>query len=67
MSTKELQNLELPIYLTTAEVATLARVDASTVCRWRQRGEGPRVTWLSPTMPRYLWDDVQKWLKHAAA
>lgn len=33
-------------YLTTNEVAQWIRVSASTLCRWRQDGRGPRATWL---------------------
>ena len=39
--------------LTTDEVAELLRVNRSTLSRWRSSGLGPRVTWLSPTVPRY--------------
>ena len=31
----------LPILMTTAEVAEMLQVDASTLCRWRQPGSGP--------------------------
>lgn len=61
------QELDMPVYLTTAELAKLTKVDPSTLSRWRQRGVGPRVTWLSSTCPRYRWDDVAEWLKKSAA
>ena len=67
MSTVEQQELDMPVYLTTAELAKVTKVDPSTLSRWRQRGEGPRVTWLSSTCPRYLWADVAAWLKESAA
>lgn len=68
MSTVEQgQVLEMPVYLTTAELAKVTKVDRSTLCRWRQRGEGPRVTWLSSTCPRYKWEDVAAWLRESAA
>ncbi|WP_375544491.1 helix-turn-helix transcriptional regulator [Brachybacterium paraconglomeratum] len=54
-------------YMTSAEVARLLRVDKSTVCRWRQAGTGPRVTWLSPSLPRYARRDVEEWLRGVAA
>lgn len=54
-------------YLTTEEVATWLRVAPSTVCRWRLAGKGPRVTWLSPSLPRYRKADLIAWLQSAAA
>lgn len=53
--------------LTTAELAALVRVDASTLSRWRSAGEGPRVTWLTPSTPRYQRADVLDWLTRGAA
>ena len=53
--------------LTTSEVAALLRVNRSTLSRWRSLGIGPRVTWLSPSVPRYQRADVQDWLRRAAA
>ncbi|MDN5997419.1 MAG: helix-turn-helix domain-containing protein [Acidipropionibacterium jensenii] len=53
--------------LTTAEVAKIVQVSPSTLCRWRQQGVGPRVTWLSRSIPRYAATDVEKWLQKAAA
>lgn len=61
------QILEMPVYLTTAELAKVTKVAPSTLCRWRQRGEGPQVTWLSSTCPRYRWEDVAAWLRKSAA
>jgi predicted DNA-binding transcriptional regulator AlpA len=58
---------DLPVLLTTSEVAALLRVNRSTVCRWRMTGTGPRVTWLSPTTPRYQRADVAEWLRRVAA
>jgi predicted DNA-binding transcriptional regulator AlpA len=54
-------------FLTTEEVATWLKVAPSTVCRWRLAGKGPRVVWLSPSLPRYRRDDVVVWLDQAAA
>lgn len=54
-------------YLTTEEVATWLRVAPSTVCIWRLAGKGPRVTWLSPSLPRYRKADLIAWLQSAAA
>lgn len=54
-------------YLTTEEVATWIRVSPSTLCRWRQTGWGPRVTWLAASCPRYKQDDVTVWLEQVAA
>jgi hypothetical protein len=53
--------------LTSNEVASWIRVSPSTLCRWRQRAEGPRVTWLSPTCPRYQAADVERWLARQRA
>ncbi|UUZ45302.2 hypothetical protein LP422_03485 [Janibacter limosus] len=53
--------------MTTNEVARAVQVSPSTLCRWRQSGEGPRVTWLSPFIPRYRQEDVDARLKKAAA
>ena len=53
--------------MTTAEVAELLKVNRSTLSRWRSLGIGPRVTWLSPSIPRYQRADVQDWLRRAAA
>lgn len=49
--------------LTSVEVARVLRVSSSTLCRWRQTGHGPRVTWLTPHSPRYQREDVEAWLK----
>lgn len=51
------------IVMTSAEVAELLHVSQATLCRWRQRGSGPRVLWLSPRVPRYLRADVQYWIE----
>lgn len=48
--------------LTSREVASWIRVSESTLCRWRQRGHGPRVFWVTPTRPRYRRPDVELWL-----
>ena len=57
----------LPVLLTTAEVADVLQVNRSTLSRWRAAGTGPRVVWLSPSMPRYRRADVIDWLRRAAA
>lgn len=57
----------LPQLLTTNDVARAVQVSPSTLCRWRQSGQGPRVTWLSPFIPRYRQEDVDAWLKRAVA
>ena len=54
-------------FLTTEEVAAWLKVAPSTVCRWRLAGKGPRVVWLSPSLPRYRRDDVMVWLDKVAA
>jgi hypothetical protein len=58
---------QLPELMTTAEVASVLRVDRSTLSRWRSSGSGPRVTWLSSSCPRYQRNDMIEWLKRAAA
>ncbi len=62
-----MSELTIEQYLTTNEVAQWIRVSASTLCRWRQDGRGPRATWLSETCPRYKRSEVEKWLREAAA
>lgn len=52
--------------LTSKEVAGWIRVSESTLCRWRQRGMGPQVTWMTPTCPRYRRLDVEQWLARAS-
>lgn len=54
-------------YMTTEEVAAWLKVAPSTVCRWRMAGKGPRVTWLSPSLPRYRREHVAAWLEAVAA
>jgi hypothetical protein len=63
---KDLTTSELPELMTTAELASVLRVDRSTVSRWRALGMGPRVTWLSSSSPRYQRTDVIEWLRQAA-
>lgn len=47
--------------ITSKEVAALLRVSESTLCRWRDRGDGP--PWLDLAgVPRYSVDDVKMWL-----
>ena len=53
--------------MTSDEVAEWIRVSPSTLCRWRQTGQGPRVLWLSATCPRYRRCDVEAWMEGAAA
>lgn len=53
--------------LTSEEVAEWMQVAPSTLCRWRQTGHGPRVVWLSPSIPRYRPSDVLAWVEKAAA
>lgn len=43
--------IRMPILLTSKEVAQMVRVDPSTLSRWRARGTGPRVVWLSKGSP----------------
>ena len=57
----------LPVLMTTAEVAEMLQVNRSTLSRWRAAGTGPRVVWLSPSMPRYRRADVVDWLRRIAA
>ena len=57
----------LPVLMTTAEVAKVLQVNRSTMSRWRAAGTGPRVVWLSPSMPRYRRADVADWLRRVAA
>ena len=59
--------IELPVLLTTLEVAEALQVSPSTLCRWRQTGQGPHVTWLTPSCPRYRQVDLDAWLERASA
>jgi predicted DNA-binding transcriptional regulator AlpA len=54
-------------FLTTEEVAAWLKVAPSTVCRWRLASKGPRVVWLSPSLPRYRRADIMQWLERKAA
>ena len=63
---KDLRPDGLPILMTTDEVAELLHVNRSTVCRWRQTGGGPPVTWLGPRMPRYQRRHVTAWIERAS-
>ena len=49
--------------MTSAEVAALLRVNPSTIRRWRLTADGPPVTWLTASTPRYLRCDVEAWLR----
>ena len=57
----------LPVLMKTAEVAELLQVDASTLCRWRQAGVGPRPTWLTRSMPRYQRHELMAWIERMAS
>ena len=57
----------LPMLMTTAELAKVLQVNRSTLSWWRAAGIGPRVVWLSPSMPRYRRADVVEWLRQLAA
>lgn len=48
--------------LMAAQVAERLQVSAATLCRWRRSGVGPRVVWLTPSMPRYREGDINEWL-----
>jgi predicted DNA-binding transcriptional regulator AlpA len=54
-------------YLTTVEVAVWLGLSSTTLGRWRQRGEGPKATWMTAACVRYLRSDVEAWLKDKAA
>lgn len=58
---------DLPVMLTSGEVAKALKITPSTLCRWRATGKGPRVYWLSPDSPRYRLADVVTWLEEVAA
>lgn len=57
----------LPRMLTTAQLAAALCVTASTLCRWRAQGIGPRVFWVAEASPRYREVDVLAWLEGVAA
>lgn len=67
MSTDVTTGAELPVMLTTREVADALKVTRSTLCRWRATGKGPKVYWLSPDSPRYRERDVVDWLEGVAS
>jgi hypothetical protein len=54
--------VEVHELMTSHEVATLLKVSAATLSRWREKGFGPRVLWLSARVPRYAWEDVLRWM-----
>ncbi|NJP91411.1 helix-turn-helix domain-containing protein [Nonomuraea sp. FMUSA5-5] len=49
-------------WLTSAELACLARVSLSTVRRWARNGIGPRPHRVGPRLVRYHRPDVETWL-----
>ncbi|MFG6193373.1 helix-turn-helix transcriptional regulator [Nonomuraea sp. JJY05] len=49
-------------WLTTAELACLARVSLSTVRRWARQGIGPRPRRVGPRLVRYHRPEVETWL-----
>lgn len=57
----------LPALLTSAEVAAWLKVNRSTLSRWGTDGVGPRVTWLSGSIPHYQRQHVIAWLRRAAS
>jgi hypothetical protein len=54
--------VEVRELMTSREVAALLKVSAATLSRWRDKGTGPRVLWLSARVPRYAWHDVRHWM-----
>lgn len=60
-------NTDVEPLMTPKEVAGWVRVSEATLCRWRQSGHGPPVTWLSARIPRYDRSEVATWLTKAAA
>lgn len=54
--------VEVHELMTSAEVAAVLKVSPATLCRWRKKGSGPRVLWLSARVPRYAWEDVRRWM-----
>lgn len=54
-------------FLMSEEVAERLRVSPATLCRWRQAGQGPRVTRMSKTCPRYRRSEVLAWLEKVSA
>ncbi|MFC6715064.1 helix-turn-helix transcriptional regulator [Branchiibius cervicis] len=48
--------------MTSAEVAELLAVSSATLCRWRQKGRGPRWVALTDSSPRYRRADVDAWV-----
>ena len=49
--------------LTSTEVAKWLGISPSTLCRMRERGDGPKVFWITDTTPRYRPADVREWLE----
>lgn len=56
-----------PVLLTRREVARMLRVSEASLSRWARSGVGPRCLWLAPTIPRYRPEDVDQFLRGAAA
>jgi len=61
------EQLEMPVLLTSAEVAKILRVDRSTLSRWRSEGVGPKVVWLGTSTPRYRRADLLNYLTREAS
>jgi len=49
--------------LTSRDVSELLSVSVATLCRWRERGDGPRWIELTAGIPRYRLEDVRLWLE----
>jgi predicted DNA-binding transcriptional regulator AlpA len=53
------------LFLTAAEAATLLRVSAITLSRWRIQGYGPRWIKMGPKRVAYARDDLIAWTSAA--
>jgi predicted DNA-binding transcriptional regulator AlpA len=49
--------------LKTAQVAQLTGLTVSTLCRWRERGQGPPTYRLGPKTHRYRRSEVMEWMQ----
>lgn len=53
--------------LTDQDIATLLKVQPSTVKRWRREKTGPKPIYLAATTVRYRRGDVDAWIAQRAA
>lgn len=53
--------------LTPAQVGKILGDTASTLCRLRQEGKGPRFVWVTDHTPRYREDELLAYIEEQAS